>query len=50
MAEYKPRHDDQFAGDAKANKPGLTRDPAKLQGDKLRDAVEEAANRKEKSK
>jgi hypothetical protein len=46
MAEHKPKQDDQLIGDAKANKPGLDRPPGKLHGEKLKDAVEEAANRK----
>ena len=49
MAEYKPKKDDQLVGDAKANKPGLSR-PTKPHGDKLKDAVEEAANRTRKER
>ncbi|MBV8746977.1 MAG: hypothetical protein JO134_18225 [Xanthobacteraceae bacterium] len=46
MAEHKPKQDDQLIGDAKANKPGLERPPSKPHGEKLKDAVEEAGNRK----
>jgi hypothetical protein len=49
MAEYKPKKDDQLVGDAKANKPGLSR-PTKPHGDKLKDAVEAAANRTRKER
>jgi hypothetical protein len=54
MAEHKPKQDDQLIGDqltrdAKANKPGLSR-PTKPHGDKLKDAVEEAANRVRKER
>jgi hypothetical protein len=48
MAEHKPKQDDQLIGDAKANKPGLERQPSKPHGEKLKDAVDEAANRKER--
>jgi len=50
MAEHKPKQDDQLAGDAKANKPGLRRLPGKPHGDKLEDAVEEAAKRSRKQR
>ena len=48
MAEHKAKQDDQLIGDAKANKPGLERPPSKPHGEKLKDAVDEAANRKER--
>jgi hypothetical protein len=48
MAEHKPKRDDQFIGDAKANKPGPDLRPSKPHGEKLKDAVDEAANRKER--
>jgi hypothetical protein len=48
MAEHKPKQDDQLAGDAKANKPGLSRPPGKPHGDKLKEAVEEAGKRSRK--
>ena len=44
MAEYKPKHDDQLAADAKANMPQPSK-PAKSHGDKLEDAVDEAAKK-----
>jgi hypothetical protein len=44
MAEYKPKHDDQLAGDAKANMPHPNKEP-KPHGDKLQDAVDEAAKK-----
>jgi hypothetical protein len=44
MAEYKPKHDDQLAGDAKANMPHPSK-PAKAHGDKLKEATEEAAKK-----
>jgi hypothetical protein len=48
MAEYNPKKDDQLVGDAKANKPGPGRSQTKPHGDKLKDAVDEAANRPRK--
>jgi hypothetical protein len=50
MAEHKPKQDDQLAGDAKANKPGLSRPPGKPHGDKLEDAVKEAGKRSRKER
>ena len=47
MAEYKPKYDDQLAGNAKANRPQPSSDP-KPHGDKLQDAVDAAAKRPEK--
>ena len=47
MAEYKPKHDDQLAGDAKANMPHPSKD-SKPHGDKLKDAVDEAAKKQDK--
>jgi hypothetical protein len=44
MAEYKPKHDDQLAGDAKSNMPHPSRE-TKPHGDKLQDAVDEAASK-----
>jgi hypothetical protein len=44
MAEHKPKQDDQLAADAKANMPHPSK-PAKDQGDKLQDAVDEAARK-----
>ena len=44
MAEFKPKQDDQLAGDTKSNMPHPTK-PAKAHGDKLEDAVEEAAKK-----
>ncbi|MBV9238773.1 MAG: hypothetical protein JOZ94_23275 [Xanthobacteraceae bacterium] len=48
MAEHKPKQDDQLIGDAKANKPGLDPRPSKPHGEKLKEAVDEAAKRKER--
>jgi hypothetical protein len=50
MAEHKPKQDDQLIGDAKANKPGLGKPPTKPHGDKLKDAVDEAATRTRKER
>ena len=44
MAEYKPKQDDQLAADAKANMPHPSK-PAKVEGDKLRDAADKAARK-----
>jgi hypothetical protein len=48
MAEHKPKQDDQLIGDARANKPGLDPRPSKPHGEKLKDAVDEAAKRNER--
>ncbi len=44
MAEHKPRKDDQLIADAKANMPHPSRE-SKPHGDKLQDAVDEAARK-----
>jgi hypothetical protein len=49
-AEHKPKQDDQLVGDAKANNPGLGRSQTKPHCDKLKDAVDEAANRNRKER
>jgi len=43
MAEFKPKHDDEMASDAKASTPHPEKEPRKTQGDKLQHAVDEAA-------
>jgi hypothetical protein len=42
MAEYKPKHDNQLASDARMNKSGAPQPakPAKDQGDKFQDAFD----------
>jgi hypothetical protein len=44
MAEYKPKQDDAMARDAKSNMPHPSKE-SKAHGDKLQDAVDEAAKK-----
>jgi hypothetical protein len=44
MAEFKPKQDDQRAGDAKSTVPQPSKE-SKAHGDKLQDAVDEAARK-----
>lgn len=44
MAEYKPKHDDQLARDGKSSTPQPSKE-TKAHGDKLQDAVDEAARK-----
>ncbi|HWM45877.1 MAG TPA: hypothetical protein VNR11_03070 [Xanthobacteraceae bacterium] len=44
MAEYKPKKDEQLIADAKANMPHPSKE-SKAHGDKLQDAVDEAAKK-----